>query len=158
MKLCIGADHRGYEAASRLADALRQQGHEVALHLPPPGEVCDYPETAWIVGCAVARGEAAMGVLVCGTGVGMCMAANKIPGVRAASVHDEITAELSRTHNDANIFCLSADLLGYRLIEKIIDTCLQTPFSGGRHARRLAKIAAIEEGKDPRTINGAQNG
>ena len=152
MKLAIGADHRGQEVAARLGEALRQQGHQVVVHAPAPGVACDYPETAWVVGTSVARGEAEMGVLVCGTGVGMCMAANKIPGVRAASIHDEITAELCRSHNNANVICFSADLLGYRLIEKITDTCLNTPFSGGRHARRLAKIVAIEQGNDPQRV------
>jgi len=158
MKLAIGADHRGHEVATRLAETLRQQGHQVALHTPPPGVACDYPETAWIVGSAVAKGEAEMGVLVCGTGVGMCMAANKIPGVRAASIHDEITAELCRSHNNANVVCFSADLLGYRLIEKITDTCMNTPFAGGRHARRLEKIVAIEQGKDPQSVSESTPG
>jgi len=151
MKLYIGADHRGAEAATRLAERLTTIGHDVRVISPSPGETCDYPEPAFVIGHAVASGECQMGVLICGTGVGMCIAANKIKGVRAASVHDEITAELSRSHNDANIICLSADLLGQRLIEKIVDTCVATQFSGGRHERRLSKIRHIEEGKDPRS-------
>lgn len=150
MKLAIGADHRGVEAAGRLADRLRAAGHQVDLLIPTPGEACDYPEPAYVVGTKVAKGDAERGVLICGTGVGMCIAANKIKGVRAASVHDEITAEISRSHTDANIVCVSADLLGLRLIEKIIDLFLQTPFEGGRHIRRVGKIHAIEAGQDPR--------
>lgn len=150
MKLAIGADHRGGEAAGRLAERLRTAGHEVELFVPPPGEPCDYPEPAWVVGNLVSGGSAALGVLICGTGVGMCIAANKIRGVRAASVHDEITAELSRSHTDANVICLSADLLGIKLIEKIVDLFLRTPFEGGRHSRRVEKIGAIEAGLDPR--------
>lgn len=151
MKLIIGADHRGAEAATRLAERLITLGHDVRTISPAPGEACDYPEPAFEVGQAIARNESDMGVLICGTGVGMCMAANKVHGVRAANVHDEITAELSRSHNDANIICISADLLGPRLIEKVVDVFLATPFAGGRHERRLQKITAIEQGHDPRT-------
>lgn len=151
MKLLIGADHRGAEAAIRLGERLGTLGHQVRVISPPAGEACDYPEQAWEVGNLVSKGDFEMGVLICGTGVGMCIAANKIKGVRAASVHDKITAELSRSHNDANVICLSADLLGQRLIEKIVDLCIITPFSGGRHERRVAKIRTMEEGKDPRS-------
>lgn len=151
MKLVIGADHRGHEAATRLGEALRAAGHDVEVQVPPAGEACDYPETAWAVGHSVVEGRAEMGVLMCGTGVGMCMAANKIKGVRAASVHDEVTAEICRSHNNANVICLSADLLGQQLIERIVDQFMRTPFAEGRHARRLEKIRLIEEGKDPAT-------
>lgn len=154
MKIAIGADHRGAEAAAKIAERLKKLGHEVvALNMPPPGEACDYPEPAYIVGQLVAKHEAETAVLICGTGVGMCMAVNKIPGIRAANVHDEITAEISRSSNDANVICLSADLLGLRLMEQVIDQWLKTPFAGGRHERRLAKIRAIEEGRDPRAIS-----
>ena len=114
------------------------------MHVPPAGVAMDYPDAAREVGGLVAEGKADFGILLCGTGVGMCIAANKINGVRAAAVHDEITAELSRAHTDANILCLSADLLGQRLIEKIIEMFLKTPFEGGRHSRRVDKIRAIE--------------
>lgn len=149
MKLAIGADHRGVGATRQLADRLRSQGHTVTLLGNLSGETCDYPDPAFAVGSAVARHEADMGILLCGSGIGMSIAANKIKGVRAALVHDELTAEMSRGHNDANIICMSADLLGQRLIEKIVDIWLATPFQGGRHDRRVKKIAAIEEGRDP---------
>jgi len=142
MKLAIGADHRGLESAEQLAARLRGQGYEVVVHAPEHGMSCDYPEPAWVVGRLVASGEAERGVLLCGTGIGTSIAANKIAGVRAAVVHDELTAELSRSHNDANILCLSADLLGRRLIEKIVDLWLKTEFEAGRHERRLKKIGA----------------
>lgn len=148
-KVAIGADHRGSEAALHVAERLRTQGYEVHVHVPPAGTAVDYPDAAFKVGHEVAAKQADLGILICGTGVGMCIAANKVQGVRAASVHDEITAELSRGHTDANILCLSADLLGFRLIEKITETFLKTPFEGGRHARRVEKIRAIESGKDP---------
>lgn len=150
--ISIGADHRGSEAAVRLADRLRGEGFEVQLELPPTGQPCDYADPAFSVGMAVASKRADTGILICGTGVGMSMAANKVKGVRAALVHDEITAEISRSHTDANVICLSADLLGIRLIEKIIDLWLKTPFEGGRHVRRIEKISAIESGLDPRKV------
>lgn len=144
MKIAIGADHRGTEALKKLAEHLQRDGHDVALHGATDGEPCDYPEPARDVAKCVAGGQADRGVLVCGTGIGMSIAANKVPGVRAALVHDEFTAELSRSHNDANVLCLSADLLGSRLIDKIVETWLRTEFEGGRHARRVDKISDIE--------------
>lgn len=154
MRIAIGADHRGYEAAQRLSETLRRQGHEVTLHGDCSGRPCDYPDQAYEVGRMVADGKADLGVLLCGSGIGMGIAANKIPGIRAAVVHDEFTAQLSRSHNNANILCMSADLLGQKLIEKIVDVWLRTPFEGGRHARRVLKIAAIEEGRNPATATG----
>lgn len=152
MKLALSADHRGVSATRQLADRLRSQGHEVTILGQLSGEICDYPDTAYLVGASVAKGETERGVLLCGSGIGMSIAANKIKGVRAALVHDELTAEMSRRHNDANVICLSADLLGQRLIEKIVDVWLTTPFQGGRHDRRVRKIAAIETGENPASI------
>ena len=139
----------GPYAAKQLADRLKSLGHEVAIVSSLTGDTCDYPIPAYAVGRAVSGNTAERGLLICGTGIGMCIAANKIKGVRAAVVHDELSAEISRTHNDANILCLSADLLGQRLIEKITEVWLTTPFQGGRHARRLEEIQLIEEGRDP---------
>jgi ribose 5-phosphate isomerase B len=148
MKIAIGADHRGAVAARQLVERLKSQGHEV-LSGSLQGEPTDYPIHAHTVASAVSQGHATMGLLICGTGIGMCIAANKVKGVRAALAHDELTAEISRSHNDANVLCLSADLLGQRLIEKIVESWLSTPFQGGRHARRLKEIDAIERGEDP---------
>ncbi len=149
MNLALGADHRGVSAVKDLERLLVDEGHTVLLYGSGDGEPCDYPEPAFKVCRAVASGEAERGVLVCGTGLGMCMAANKMPGIRAALVHDELTAEMARSHNDANVICLSSDLLGQPLIEKIVQIWMRTPFAGGRHERRLRKIAAIEAGQDP---------
>lgn len=149
MKLALSADHRGAGSARQLAERLRAAGHEVLVLGDLSSSALDYPIQANLVGQSVARGEAEKGVLICGTGIGMCIAANKVRGVRAALAHDELTAQISRTHNDANVLCLSADLLGQRLIEKITEVWLGTPFQGGRHERRLQEIAAIEEGRDP---------
>jgi len=149
MIIALGADHRGTHSAKQLADRLTSLGHDVRVLSQLTGDTCDYPIPAFAVGRAVAEKQAEVGVLICGTGIGMCIAANKVPGVRAAVVHDELSATISRTHNDANILCLSADLLGQRLIEKIAELWLATPFQGGRHARRLEEITLIEQGRDP---------
>ncbi len=149
MHIGIGADHRGAASARQLVERLKSLGHEVSVLAALTGDTCDYPIPAHAVGNAVASKKVDMGVLICGTGIGMCMAANKVKGVRAALAHDELTAEISRTHNDANILCVSADLLGQRLIEKIAEVFLLTPFQGGRHQRRLLEIEAIEQGRDP---------
>lgn len=154
MKIAIGGDHRGRDVIGGLASLLAELGHEVTTpHSCGDTGACDYPDVAYNVSRAVAEGSANLGILVCGTGIGMSMAANKIKGIRAALVHDEIGAEMSRMHNDANVLCLPADMLGQRLIERIVRTWLTTKFEGGRHARRVRKIAAIEQGLDPRTVS-----
>lgn len=152
MKIVMGADHRGATAVQTVAEKLKRDGHDVRILGVCDGRTCDYPDNAYLVGKAIAAGEADFGILICGTGVGMAIASNKIPGVRAAVVHDELTAQISRSHNNANVLCLSGDLLGVRLIEKIVDQWLRTPFEGGRHARRVNKIALIEQGIDPSTL------
>src|SRR5690606_1599691 len=143
MKVAIAADHRGHDAVTPLAETVRAQGNEAIIFGACDGAPCDYPDRALPVARAVASGEAERGILLCGSGIGMCITANKIPGIRAALAHDEFTAQISRAHNDANILCLSADLLAHKLIERIVETWLATPFEGGRHARRIEKIAEI---------------
>ncbi|GJM20084.1 MAG: ribose-5-phosphate isomerase [Phycisphaeraceae bacterium] len=148
--IAIGADHRGLEAADKVAAMLGEQGDTVTLLATcAPGESCDYPDQAWRVGKAVSSGEAQFGILICGSAIGMSIAANKIPGVRAAVVHDELTADTSRSHNNSNVLCLSGDLLGHKLMQNIVKVWLNTPFEGGRHARRVDKIMAIERGESP---------
>ena len=149
MNIALGSDHRGVDAINQLAEQLRREGHTTEVFVPASGESCDYPEPAFQVATVVANGKADRGVLVCGTGIGMSIAANKVHGARAAVVHDELTAQLSRSHNDANIICLSGDLLGQRLIEKVVGLFIKGEFEGGRHARRVDKIAAIERGENP---------
>src|SRR5262249_52366519 len=123
---------------------LQQLGHEV-LDLGTGGsDSVDYPDFAFQVAKAVSEGRVERGILICGTGIGMCIAANKVPGVRAAPCHDSITAEMSRRHNNANVLCPSADLLGEELIERMVRIWLETEFEGGRHARRVEKIARFE--------------
>lgn len=149
MKLAVGTDHRGAETARNLVPYLQAKGHEVRVIGDAASVACDYPDNAYLVGREVANGGADMGILVCGSGIGMSIAANKVPGVRAALVQDELSAELSRSHNNANVLCLSGDLLGQTLVKRIVDTWLGTPFQGGRHERRVAKIRAIEQGSNP---------
>lgn len=145
MKIVIGSDHRGVEIKRRLLDVLRSMGHDVLDIGAEGAESVDYPDFANAVGRLVGTGERERGLLICGTGIGMCMAANKVRGVRAAACQDVLTAELSRRHNDANILCLSADLLGEDQMMQMIRIWLETPFEGGgRHARRVEKIAKIE--------------
>ena len=151
LRVIIGADHRGMSTAERVQITLTQLGHTASIVDACEGS-CDYPEQAYLVGQAMNTGNADRGVLICGTGIGMSIAANKIHGLRAALVHDELTAQLSRAHNDANVLCLSADLLGERLIDKIVEVWMGTGFEGGRHARRVNKITAIQDGVDPQTL------
>lgn len=149
MKIAIGADHRGFEISHRLVERLCSLGHEASLVPGASAERCDYPIPASRVARSVADHQADRGILICGTGIGVSIAANKIAGVRAALVADELSAQLSRTHNDANVLCLSGDLLSETVIDRIVEVFLSTDFEGGRHERRRRQIEAIETGDDP---------
>lgn len=145
MKIVLGSDHRGFGVKQRLAAALTKLGHEVRDVGADSGDApADYPDFAIPVSEAVARGEADRGILVCGTGFGMCIAANKVSGIRAVSCRDAIEAEMSRRHNDANVLCMSADFLGQELIDRLVQVWLTTAFEGGRHQRRVEKISQYE--------------
>ena len=146
MRIAIAGDHRGFELKKRLIASLTKQGHAVDDKGSSGTESCDYPDLAFLVGEAVGVGQADRGILICGTGIGMCIAANKVLGVRAANCHDLITAELSRRHNDANVLCLSGDLLGEDMVERVVKAWLTTDFeTNSRHSRRVDKI--IQYGK-----------
>jgi ribose 5-phosphate isomerase B len=147
MKIAIGSDHRGYDVKRRILSLLERLNHEVVDMGTHGCESVDYPDFAFQVAQAVSQQQVDRGILICGTGIGMCIAANKVKGVRAAPCHDSITAEMSRRHNDANVLCLSADLLGDELIDRMVRIWLETEFEGGRHARRVEKIQRIEQGK-----------
>lgn len=146
MRIAIGADHRGLGVREKLVDMVARLGHQVLDVGSFSSDPVDYPDVAAMVAQKVSAGEVERGILVCGTGLGMCIAANKFAGVRAAPCHDDLTAEISRRHNDLNVLCLSADMLGERLIDRVVEIFLNTPFEGGRHARRVQKIAALEKG------------
>ena len=144
MRVAIGADHRGFDIRVKLVELVQRLGHEVIDVGAFTPDAVDYPDIAADVAHNVSHGEVDRGIIVCGTGLGMCIAANKVNGVRAAPCHDDITAEMSRRHNDANVLCLSADMLGERLIDRMVEIWLTTPFEGGRHARRIDKITELE--------------
>lgn len=149
MRIAIGSDHRGYQIKTKVAQLLRQLNHEVDDFGTNGPEAVDYPDIAIEVASRVSRGEADRGILICGTGLGMCIAANKFPNVRAATCHDDLTAEMSRRHNNVNVLCLSADMLGERLIDRMVEIWLKTEFEGGRHARRVEKILHLEQRQPP---------
>ena len=156
MKIVIAADHRGHQFKERIMGLLIEQNHEVTDLGTHSSRPCDYPDIAYPAAKAVSEGRAEAAILVCGSGIGMTICANKIPGIRAALCHDELTAQMSRRHNDANILCLASDVMGEELMRRIVFSWLSTTFdAGGRHERRVRKIAWIEQGKDPRTYNEA---
>jgi ribose 5-phosphate isomerase B len=145
MKVAIASDHRGYHLKDKVIAFLKVKGHQVDDEGPTTDESVDYPDFAALVAGKVSNGTADRGILICGTGIGMAISANKFPGVRAAPCVDEVTAELSRRHNDANVLCLSGDLLSSRTAERLVEVWMDAVFEGGRHQRRLSKIAEQEK-------------
>lgn len=145
MKLAVACDHRGFEAKRRLLPLLKQWGHEVADFGCDSTAACDYPDHAAPAARAVAEGKAEIGILMDGSGIGVSIAANKVHGVRAALVHDEVTARRAREHNHCNVLCLGTDLLSEEMIRQIVQIFLTTPFGDGRHVRRVQKLTHIEE-------------
>jgi ribose 5-phosphate isomerase B len=145
MKISIGNDHRGLRAKQQIKALLLQLGIQVVDHGSDSGESCDYPTIGLAVAGDVAGGAADQGILFCGSGIGMSITANKVVGVRAALCHDELTAQMARRHNDANVLCLPADLVGDALMQSIVRVWLQTQFEGGRHARRVKIITDYEK-------------
>jgi len=144
MKIALGADHRGRAVMERVRAVLVGHDHEVISFGPEEGQVSDYPDAGYPAARCVADGRAERAILFCGSGIGMSIVANKVHGIRAALCHDELTAEMSRRHNNANVLCLAADLLGDALVQRIIDIWLATPFDAGRHERRVNKITEYE--------------
>ena len=142
--IAIGADHAGYELKEKIKGLLSSMGLEFKDFGTSSSESTDYPDYAHAVAEAVSKGEADRGILVCGTGIGMAITADKHQGVRAATVESLATAKLSREHNDANVITLGAGLIGDNLARQIVKTWLTTPFGGGRHAKRVDKIMAVE--------------
>jgi len=155
MKIAVGSDHRGFEAKQQIKAIIAGLGHECIDVGTGNSDPVDYPDLAYLAAMTVSEKQADRAILACATGLGMSIAANKIRGIRAALCHDELTAQISRDHNDANVLCVAGDQIGEVLLRKIVEVWLRTEFSGGRHRRRVRKIAAIEEGKDPK---GVKNG
>ncbi len=144
MRIEVGSDHHGVTMRAKIIELLRELGQEVIDMGAEGGEDVDYPDVAAVVARQVSSGEVDRGILVCGTGLGMSIVANKFPGVRAAPCHDDLTAEMSRRHNDLNVLCLSGDILGELLVDRLVEIWLTTEFEGGRHARRVEKIREME--------------
>ena len=145
MKIAIASDHAGFEEKQLLVGYLRQLGHEVADHGPENDDRVDYPDFAKLVAHDVADGSADCGVLVCGTGIGMAVAANKVHGIRAANVTSPEFAALAREHNDANIVTVSGRFVDDATNRAIVKAFLETEFEGGRHTGRVEKIMALEQ-------------
>ncbi len=143
MRVAIGADHAGFALKEYLKSALTSQGHEVVDCGTNSEERTDYPDYAKAVGSAVQGGEAERGVLVCGSGIGMCMAANRFPKVRAAVLQDDYDAEMSRRHNDANVACFGARKTEPARAGELLALFMESPFEGGRHEGRVGKLCQI---------------
>ena len=144
MRVAIGADHKGFPFKQKVIEFLKKDGHEVTDFGTNSEDSVDYPDIAVEVAEAVVSGEFDRGILLCGTGIGMCIAANKVKGIRAAQCYNAFTAKRARLHNDAQICCLSAEE-GKARVPAILETFLTTEFEGGRHVARLNKIREIEE-------------
>jgi ribose 5-phosphate isomerase B len=144
MKIAVGADHAGFASKEHLKAGLVRAGHEVC-DCGTQGEASvDYPDYAKLVAHAVAEGRAERGVLVCGTGIGMSITANKVDGIRAAKCNDPYEARMARAHNDANIVCVGARVIDPTVMDEVVREFLATPFEGGRHARRVEKMMHSE--------------
>jgi ribose 5-phosphate isomerase B len=149
MKLALGADHAGYLLKDRIRQYVTDRGHQVIDEGTNSSDSVDYPDFAARVAEHVAAGRAERGILVCGSGIGMAIAANKVPGIRAANISSEYEAQLSREHNNLNVITLGARILDESDATQIVQIWLDTPFSGGRHSGRLDKLHDIER---PRTV------
>ena len=147
MKIAIGCDHGGFEHKNAIAEHLKERGFEVTDFGIYENKSVDYPEIALKLANSVAAGENTLGILVCGTGIGMSIAANKVNGIRAAAVSDHFSAKYTRLHNNANILCLGGRVIGIGTAIELADIFVKTEFEGGRHQRRIDKITALENSK-----------
>jgi ribose 5-phosphate isomerase B len=148
MRIAVGSDHAGYDLKQLVSEHLSAAGHQVVDLGTHDSVSVDYPDFGAAVGRAVTGGDADFGIAVCGSGIGICIAANKIDGVRAATVHDVTSARLSREHNDANIMCVGQRFIGPQVALDAVDAFLSARFAQGRHSRRVDKIAALETASD----------
>lgn len=147
MNIALASDHRGYDFKKRVITMLAQMKHTVKdFGTSTSTEPVDYPDYGLKAAKAVGSGECDRGILICGTGIGMSLIANKVKGVRAAVCHNLYTVEMSRRHNDSNVLCIGADVVNEELLEQKVNLWLETPFEGGRHARRVGKIMEAEDG------------
>ncbi len=144
MRIAVASDHAGFNLRNAIAEHLRGQGHDVVDLGTETPESVDYPDYGEAIGRSVAAGDVERGVAVCGSGIGICMAANKVAGIRAATVHDVTSARLTRLHNDANIMCVGERFIGEQTALDAVDAFITGEFEGGRHARRVDKIGGID--------------
>ncbi|UCD52849.1 MAG: RpiB/LacA/LacB family sugar-phosphate isomerase [Phycisphaerales bacterium] len=153
MRVAVAYDHRGRRGVEYVRAAIETHGDEWVDLGPQDETICDCPDFAYVAATAVVRGEADTAILLCTTGVGMSMSANKIRGIRAARCCDEFDAHAARVHFNANVLCLSGEMLGENLIKRIVETWLETDYEGhGRSERLIREIEAIEQGQDPRQL------
>lgn len=148
MNVAITSDHAGYHLKQTIAEHLRAAGHEIADLGTDSEASVDYPDFGAAVGREVSDGDADLGIAICGSGIGICMAAGKVDGIRAATVHDVTSARLAREHNDANVICLGERFIGVQTALDAVDAFLSARFEGGRHSRRVDKIGALEHDRD----------
>lgn len=158
MNIAVGADHAGFEYKDRIAQQLRDAGHTVLDYGTCDATPVDYPQYGYAVGEAVASGQADRGIVVCGSSIGISIAANKVPGIRCAAVFEPLMTELARRHNDANVLALSERLTGWEMIERLVEVFLSTSFDGGRHAHRVEQLFEYTDAQRERTLKAIENG
>ncbi len=158
MKIALGADHAGFEYKDRIVAMLRNGKHDILDFGTHDATPVDYPQYGYAVAEAVASGGAQRGIVVCGSSIGISIAANKVPGARCAVVFEPLTCELSRRHNDANILALSERLTGWEMTERLVTVFLETPFDGGRHAHRLEQLFEFGDAQRERTLKALEAG
>jgi ribose 5-phosphate isomerase B len=158
MKIALGADHAGFADKDLIVQLLRNEGYEVIDYGTHDATPVDYPQYGYAVGEAVATGRAERGIVVCGSSLGIAMAANKVPGIRCAPVAEPLSAELARRHNDANVLALSERLSGWEMIERCVRVFLETSFDGGRHAHRTAQLFEFDDAQRARTLKAIEQG
>ena len=145
MKISVGTDHRGLEQKRMVSLIAKELGHEIVDHGANSTESCDYPDIARVLGVSVASGATDRGILICGTGIGMSIAANKVKGIRAAVCNNTNQARLSREHNDANVLCIPGDSFEESAVREMVSVWLETAFQRGRHQRRIDKVKQMED-------------
>ena len=158
MKIAVAADHAGFEYKDQIARILRDKGCEVLDFGTHDATPVDYPQYGYAVGEAVASGQAERGILVCGSSLGIAMAANKVPGIRCAPVSEPYSAELARRHNDCNVIAFSERLTGWEMIERMLEIYLTTPFDGGRHQHRIEQLFEFGDTQRERTLVDIERG
>lgn len=158
MRIALGADHAGYSIKDRIGKMLRDEQHTIEDYGTCDATPVDYPQYGYAVGEAVASGQAQRGIVVCGSSLGIAMAANKVPGVRCAAVFEPLMTELARRHNDANVLALSERLTGWEMIERLVRVFLETPFDGGRHAFRVEQLFEFNDAQRARTLAAIEAG